>query len=74
MLFVAQEKALYTNTIKSKIDKQDVSSMCRINRNKPEPIMDLTNIFTSIAQTEYNNQHGKDGKSIHWEHCKTYDI
>ena len=43
------KQRLYTNTTKSKIDKQGSSSMYRTNRNAPELIMDLTNIYTGIA-------------------------
>ena len=41
MLYVAQEQALRTNSIKAKIEKQPVSSKCRLCGTKKETVMHL---------------------------------
>ena len=41
MLLAAQEHALRTNSIKAKIDKQTVSSKCRLCGTKEETVMHL---------------------------------
>ena len=75
MLMAAQDQALRTNAIKSRIDKQDVSPICRMCGKREESIAHVVAECEKLAQNQYKNwRHDRVGKVIHWELCKKYDF
>ena len=73
MLMAAQDQALRTNAIKSRIDKQDVSPVCRMCGKREESIAHVVAECEKFAQNQYKNwRHDRVGKVIHWELCKKY--
>ena len=73
MLMAAQDQALRTNAIKSRIDKQDISPVCRMRGKREEAIAYVVAECEKLAQNQYKNcRHDRVGKIIHWELCKRY--
>ena len=73
MLMAAQDQALRTNAIKSRIDKQDVSPVCRMCGKREESIAHVVAECEKLAQNQYKNwRHDRVGKVIHWELCRKY--
>ena len=69
----AQDQALRTNVIKSRIDKQDVSPMCRMCGKREETIAHVVAECEKLAQNQYKNwRHDRVGRIIHWELCRRY--
>ena len=68
MLMAAQDQALRTNIIRSKIDKQDISPGCRMCGKRDETIAHLVAECEILAQNQYKKlRHDRIGKVIHWE-------
>ena len=59
LLTAAQDQAIRTNSIKNRIDKEDVSPMCRICGEREETIGHVTAECKKLAQKEfhYSSQH-----------------
>ena len=74
MLFAAQEQALRTNSIKAKIDKQQVSPKCRLCGTKKETIMYLVSDCPKLAQKQYKRRHDNVTRRVHWELCKKHGL
>ena len=56
--------------IKSRIDKQDVSRVCRMCGKREESIAHVVAECEKLAQNQYKNwRHDRVGKVIHWELC-----
>ena len=73
MLMAAQDQALRTNAIKSRIDKMDVSPVCRMCGKREESIAHVVAECEKLAQNQYKNwRHDRVGKVIHRELCKKY--
>ena len=64
LLMAAQNNAIRTNHIKTRIDKTQQNSKCRLCRDKDETI---NYIISKLAQKEYKTRHDWVGKVIHWE-------
>ena len=74
-LFAAQEQAISTNIIKSKIYVQtNISPLCWLCRQSNETIDHLISSCSYIAQTAYKHKHDQVAKFIHWKLSAKYSI
>ena len=62
LITAAQDQSLRTSVTKARIEKSDVSPMCRMC-NAAEDIISECRVH---AQTEYKGRHDKLAKVIHW--------
>jgi hypothetical protein len=70
----AQEQALRTNTIKTKIDKTSNNSKCRLCNEKEETVDHLVSSCSKIAQTDYKDRLDQVARMIHWNLCNNYNL
>ena len=61
----AQNQSIRTNLVKTKIDKSQGDSLCRVCRNVDESIDHIISGFSKIAQKEYKRRHDNLGKIVH---------
>ena len=73
-IMAAQDQALRTNAIKTKIDKTAIDSKCRLCKEKEETIDHLVSACSKIAQTDYRDRHNKVASMLHWNLCKKYQL
>ena len=73
-IMAAQDQALLTNTIKTKIDKTVNGSKCRLCLEKEETVDHLVSACSKIAQTDYKERHNKVASMLHWNLCKKYHL
>lgn len=74
LIMAAQEQALRTNAIKTKIDKTSTNSKCRLCKEAEETVEHLICCCKKIAQTDYKERHDKVAAMIHWNLCKRYHL
>ena len=74
LVFAAQEQAIRTNYIKSKIDKTQDQSQCRMCGSADETINHVLSECPKLAQKEYKRRHDWVGKRIHWELAQKHDF
>ncbi|XP_068707395.1 uncharacterized protein [Montipora foliosa] len=75
LLTAAQYQALRTNSIKNRIDKEDVSPMCRLCGEREETVSHIVAECKKLAQREYKMwRHDKVGQVIHWKFCQKFNI
>ena len=75
LLFAAQDQALRTNSVKSRIDKQDVSPSCRMCGEREETVGHIVAECKMFAQKYYKNwRHDKVAQMVHWRLCKSYGL
>ena len=74
LIVAAQDQALRTNNIKSKIDKQDISPKCRVCGEKDETIDHILNGCSKLAQNQYKKRHDQVASALHWSMCKNHNI
>ena len=72
LLMAAQNNAIRTNYVKSKIDKTQQSSKRGLCVNRDETINHIISECSKLAQKEYKSWHDWVGKVIHWELCKKF--
>ena len=72
LLIAAQDNAIRTNLIKSRIDKTQQNSKCRLSGDRDETINHIISEYCKLAQKEYKARHDWVGKVIHWEMCKKF--
>ena len=72
LLVAAQDNAIRTNHIKTRIDKTQQNSKCRLCGNRDETINHIISECNKLAQKEYKARHDWVGKVIHWEMCKKF--
>ena len=72
LLMAAQNSAIRTNHIKTRIDKTQQNSKCRLCGDRDETINHIISEFSKLAQKEYKARHDTVGKAIHWEMCKKF--
>ena len=73
MLMAAQDQALRTNAIKSRVDKADVSPMCRLCGEREETISHVVTECKMLAQKQYKLwRHDRVACVIHWTICKQH--
>ena len=68
----AQEQALRTNLVNTKIDKLQEDSKCRTCGKADESISLLLSECSKVSRKEYKRRHDWMGKKIHWEVCRKY--
>ena len=73
-IMAAQDQALRTNAIKTKIDKTANDSKCRLCKEKEETVDHLVSACSKIAQTDYKDRHNKVASMLHWNLCKKYHL
>ena len=74
LIIAAQDQALRTNHRKAKIEKQEVSSLCRMCQNKDETVTHLVSECSKMAQREYKGRHDKVASAVHWGLAKKYGL
>ena len=67
LLVVAQDNAIRTNHIKTRIDKTQQNSQCG---ERDETLNLIISECNKLAQKEYKARHDRIGKVIHWETYK----
>ena len=72
LLMAAQNSAIRTNHIKSRIDKTQQNSKCRLCGDRDETINHIISECSKLARKEYKVRHNWVGKVIHWEMCKKF--
>ena len=73
MLMAAQEIALRTNSMNKKVDKQSVSSLCRLRRERKKTIMHVVEECNMPAQKQYHLwQRDRVGVIVYWVMWKRY--
>ena len=72
LLIAAQNNAVRTNHIKTRIDKKQKNSKYRLCGDREETINHITIKGSKLAQNEYKIRHDWIGKVIHWEMCKKF--
>ena len=61
--------------MKSRIDQQEVSPMCRLCGKRKETIAHVLTECEKLAQKQYTNWcHDRVGRIIHWELCRRYGV
>ena len=63
----AQEQAIRTNAKKTKIDKTQAESKCRLCGKVDETVRHIVCECPMLAQREYKRRHDWVGRKIHWE-------
>ena len=74
LITAAQDESLQTNVMKARIEKSDVSPMCRMCNAAEETVFHIVSECRVHAQTEYKGTHDKLAKVIHWDLCKKYGV
>ena len=73
MIMAAQDQALRTNVIKSRVDNQDVSSMCGMCGKREETIAHVVTECERLAQKQHEDwRYDRVGRIIHWELCRRH--
>ena len=74
LITAAQDQSLRTNVMKARIEKANVSPMCRMCNKAEETVFHIVSECSKMAQTEYKGRHDKLAKVIHWDLCKKYGV
>ena len=72
LLIAAQNNTVRTNHIKTRIDKTQQNSKCRLCGDRDETINHIISECSKLAQKEYKTRNDWVGKVIHWEMCKKF--
>ena len=68
----AQNNAVRTNHIKTRIDKTQQNSKYRLYGDSDENINYIISECSKLAQKEYKTRQDWVGKVVHWETCKKF--
>ena len=63
----AQNQSIRTNLVKTRIDKSQGDSLCRMCRKVDESIDHIVSGCSKLAQKEYKRRHDNLGKIVHWK-------
>ena len=74
LIMACQEQAIRTNVVKTRIDKSQSNSKCRMCGQTDETINHILNECSKLAQSEYKRRHDWIGRRIHWEVCRQYNV
>ena len=74
MITAAQDQALRTNAIKAKVEKQNLSPLCRMCGEKDESMGHLVGECSKLAQTEYKHRHDNVARMIHRNIAHSYGL
>ena len=66
LIVAAQNQSIRTNLVKTKIDKSQRGSLCRVCRKVDESIDHIVSGCSKLAQKEYKRRHNL-GKIVHWK-------
>ena len=66
----AQKGDIRTTHIKTRLDKTQQNSKCRLCGDRDETINHIISEYSKLAQKGYKARHNWAGKVIHWEMCK----
>ena len=67
LVVAAQNQSIRTNLVKTKIDKSQGDSLCRMCRKVDESIDHIVSSCSKLAQKEYKRRHNSVRKIIHWK-------
>ena len=67
LIVAAQNQSKRTNLVKSKIDKSQGDSLCRVCGKVDESINHIVSGCSKLAQKEYKRMHDNLGKIVHWK-------
>ena len=70
LITAAQDQALRTNAIKARIEKQDLSPLCRMCGAKDETTHHLVCECSKLAQIEYKQRHDNFDRIVRWNLAK----
>ena len=73
-IFAAQEQALQTNWLKSRITGGEWDRSCRKCKEFPEKVSHIISGCSKLAGSEYKKRHDRMGLRVYWEICKTHDV
>ena len=73
-IFAAQEQALSTNWLRSRIIGDGGNPLCRKCGKKVETVTHLVSSCGALSQYHYRKRHDKMGLRIYWELCRKYNI
>ena len=74
MITAAQDQALRTNAIKLRIEKQDLSPLCRMCGAKDETTHHLVCECSKRAQVEYKQRHDNVARIAQWNLAKLHRL
>ena len=74
VLIAAQDNAIRTNHNKSRIDKTQQNSKCRLCADRDETINHIISECSKLAQKDYKARHDWVSKVIHWEMCRKFQF
>ena len=63
----AQMQSLRTNVLKTKIDKSQTDSACRMCKTKDETISHIVSECAKLTMKEYKRRHDCAAKALHWD-------
>ena len=72
LLIAAQDNAIRTNHIKTRIDKTQQNSKYRLCGDRDETINHIISECSKLTQKEYKTRHDWVGQVIHWEMCNKF--
>ena len=70
LIIAAQDQALRTNAFKAKIEKQQLSPLCRMCGVKDETVGHLLCECSKMAQIQYKHRHDNVARIVHWAIAK----
>ena len=73
-IFAAQEQALHTNWLKSRITSGEWDRACRKCKEFPKKVSHITSGCSKLAGSEYKKRHDRMGLRVYWEVCKRHGI
>ena len=74
MITVAQDLALRTNAMKAKVEKQNLSPLCRMCSEIDESMGHLVGECSKLPQAEYKHRHDNVARMIHWNITHSYSL
>ena len=72
LLIATQDSAIRTNHIKTRLDKTQQNSKCRLCVDRDETINHIISDCNKLAQRDYKATHDWVGNVIHWQMCKKF--
>ena len=66
-LVAAQNQSIKTNISKTKIDKSQKDTLCKLRKKAGESIDHVVNGCSKLAQKEYKRRHDNLGKIVNWK-------
>ena len=73
-VFAAQEQAIPTNWLSSRISGGETDNRCRVCKEFPETVAHVASGCKILAQREYKKRHDRMGLRVYWELCKKYGM